>query len=131
MSPWSTLPVPTTPSTVRVAPDDRWTSMPNSTSRAITASICSSVARSFMTTTMALPLVGGDSFRPPCFVDDAFENPDGRFRFERPRQLRGGGPNELDHFLLALGIVDGHRGIVLETADLDRARDTDVQQANE
>ena len=38
---------------VRVAPDDRCTSIPSSMSRAITASICPSLARSFITTTMA------------------------------------------------------------------------------
>jgi hypothetical protein len=46
---------PTTPSTVRVAPDERCTSMPSSMRRAMTAStasICASVARSFITTTM-------------------------------------------------------------------------------
>ena len=52
----STLPLPTTPSTVREAPDDRCTSMPSSTRWAITCSTCASLARSFMTTTISMLL---------------------------------------------------------------------------
>src|SRR4029453_7948280 len=48
----SILWAPTTPSTVRVTPDDRCTSIPSSIRRAITASTCASGARSFITTTM-------------------------------------------------------------------------------
>ncbi len=49
----SGCPCPTAPSTVRVTPVDRCTSIPISTSRATTCSICASVARSSITTTMA------------------------------------------------------------------------------
>src|SRR2546428_8667624 len=49
----SGVPRPTAPSTVRVTPVDRWTSIPISTRRATTCSICASLARSSITTTMA------------------------------------------------------------------------------
>ena len=48
----STLPLPTTPSTVRDAPVERCTSMPSSTRWAMTFSTCASLARSFITTTI-------------------------------------------------------------------------------
>src|SRR5258705_47762 len=81
----SILCAPTTPRTVRVTPDDRWTSMPSSIRRAMTASICASEARSFMTTTMPLlsngrteVFAGRARFAsgPPRFIDDAFKDPD-------------------------------------------------------
>ena len=109
-APGSTLCAPTTPSTVRVAPDERCTSMPSSMSRAMTASICASVARSFITTTMTSfsapvrsapvaltgPAAGSCAGRlrtlrlalgAPRFVDDALEDPHHRFRRQRARQL--------------------------------------------
>src|SRR3954466_15888316 len=52
MSALSGRPCPTAPSTVRVTPVERCTSMPISTSRATTCSIWASVARSSITTTM-------------------------------------------------------------------------------
>src|SRR5262245_37629759 len=66
ISPGSGWPCPTTPSTVRVTPVDRWTSMPISTRRATTCSTWASVARSCITTTIALLL--------------EFQNSDSRFQ---------------------------------------------------
>src|SRR6185295_18421049 len=77
----STLCAPTTPRTVRVAPDDRCTSMPSSMRRAITESICASVARSFITTTIVLFLDCWTAAAIACctlgtsrFIDDALED---------------------------------------------------------
>src|SRR5438067_4535742 len=53
ISPASGCPLPTAPSTVLVTPVDRWTSIPISTRRFTTCSICASLARSSITTTIA------------------------------------------------------------------------------
>ena len=72
---------PTAPSTVRSAPVDRWTSKPISVSLAMTFWTCASLARSRMTTTMAMPsFLGfgtffGNPFQVPGLVDDALEQP--------------------------------------------------------
>src|SRR5258705_234578 len=133
----SILWAPTTPRTVRVTPDDRWTSIPSSMRRAITASICASVARSFITTTMSLlsnrrseVFTGGTrfAFGAPRLVDDAFEDPDDGVARERARQIQGRLPDLLEHPLLSIGLVDRHAELVFQLADLDRAREPDVQQ---
>src|SRR5215510_13254225 len=100
ISPGSILLAPTTPSTVRVAPDDRCTSIPSSMSRAITESICASVARSFITTTIALlscfqifAAFTRHAFGATRLVDDALEDPYDRVRGQRTRQLGGGLPD--------------------------------------
>src|SRR6185436_14709791 len=136
----SILCAPTTPSTVRVTPDERWTSIPSSMRRAITASICASVARSFMTTTMSLlSNRRTEIFRVGTrlalgtarFVDDAFEDAHDGVARERTGEILRGLPHLLEHPLLAIRLVDGHAELVFQLADFHRARDADVQQAHQ
>src|SRR5688572_16063090 len=145
MSSFSTLCAPTTPSTVRVAPEDRCTSMPSSISLAMTESICASVARSFMTTTMAVlrgtpqgaPYVALPQFIPlrarlalgaTRFIDDAFENPDDRFGGERTSQLRRRLADAAEHLRFAFRLIDRQARLVLQASHFNGTRHAHVEQ---
>ncbi len=86
--------------------------MPISTSRATTCSICASVARSSITTTMASSSqlnrfvfpVDQPPLEPPRLVDDPLEQPRDRVGAERP--FRRDAAHVREHLLLALGLID-------------------------
>src|SRR4030095_10233934 len=110
----SILWAPTTPSTVRVTPDDRWTSIPSSIRRWMTESICASVARSFITTTMTLlsdrrteVFTGGTrfAFGSPCLVNDAFEDADDGVGGQRSGELLRRPLYFLEHLLLWFALL--------------------------
>src|SRR3954467_9207886 len=138
ISSFSTLCAPTTPSTVRVAPEERCTSMPISMRRAMTVSICASVARSFITTTMTLlscfQILAAFARHPlgaTRLVDHAFENADDRFGGQRPRQ-RGGGLPDLGQYLrFALRLINREAGLMLEATHFHRARNANVEESHE
>src|SRR5262252_977100 len=159
MSALSGCPCPTAPSTVRVTPVDRCTSMPISTSRATTCSICASLARSSITTTMACvsPFAGVKfcttviSFHrharrralllvvkipvdePPLeaarFVDDALEQPRDRVGTERAFGCDAADVRE--HLLLAFGLIHLGADLLLEPADLTGHAGAFIQQADQ
>src|SRR5207237_9058696 len=109
---------------------------PISTRRATTFSICSSLARSSITTTIVpaasntcvmllVRLVRGRLFavhRPPLeparFVDDAFEQP--RDRVGAKRSLARAAAHVREHLLLALGLVTLDPLGLFDAADLHR-----------
>src|SRR5262249_37601267 len=153
--PGSGCPWPTAPSTVRVTPVDRCTSIPISTRRFTTCSICASLARSSMTTTIAVSLqsvaaragdwglVIGQSlipnplslamnqapFEAPRFVDDPFEQPRDRVRSERP--FRRDAAHVREHLLLALRLIHLDPQLLLQLADLARDARALVQQPDQ
>src|SRR5262245_34188148 len=152
INPASGVPCPTAPSTVRVTPVDRCTSMPISTRRFTTSSICSSVARSCITTTIlfsscqlsALQLcrlqtsdfrlrfsvaVNHAALETPRFVDDAFEQPGDRVRPQRT--LGRDPPHVRQHLLLALGLIHLHAELFLDAPDLARNAGALVEQPDE
>src|SRR3954471_7549466 len=108
-------PCPTAPSTVRVTPVDRCTSIPISTRRATTDSIWASDARSSITTTMTIALqrqasrpallvfVQNAPLQAARFVDNPFEQPRDRVRSQRP--LGRDAAHVREHLLLALRLV--------------------------
>src|SRR5688572_15161698 len=146
----STLPAPTTPRTVRVAPDDRCTSIPHSINRAMTMSTCASVARSSITTIMTsspLPVLrafcirsftegrsravaahAGGPLGPPRFVDDTLENPDDRLGRQGACQLAGRLPDAVEHLRFPLGLEDRQTRFMLEPAHFHRTRHSYIQQ---
>src|SRR5438093_217346 len=146
MSPASGVPWPTAPSTVRVTPVDRCTSIPISTRRFTTCSICASVARSCMTTTIgslrlsALAvsfqlrfrfnvLVDHAALEPPRFVDDAFEQP--RDGVGTERSLRRDAAHVREHLLLALGLIHLDAELLLDPPDLARDAGALVEEPDE
>src|SRR4051812_26958105 len=140
ISSFSTLCAPTTPSTVRVAPDDRWTSIPNSMRRAMTESICASEARSFMTTTMTLlsdsrirhvSAIARHPLGASRFIDDALEDPHDRFGRQRARQRRRRRPDFGEHLRLALRLIDRKLRIVFEAADFQGTGDAHVEKPHQ
>src|SRR5712692_6118805 len=134
---------PTAPSTVWLAPVERCTSNPISTSRSITCWICSSLDPSCMTTTMAscVPLIPGwrglrflvlfvhyRALDGPRFIEDALKQPaDGGVR-QRPGVRTGG---SLDDLALAVRLVERLVRLALQFPHLDRALRTLVEQAHE
>src|SRR5262249_42870867 len=129
--PASGCPCPTAPSTVRSTPVERCTSIPISIRRATTFSICSSVARSCMTTTIVpaaspvpvLMLLGPDvlavnqtPFEASRLVDDAFEQPRNGVRSERA--LGGDAAHVGQDLLLPLRLIDLDAELLLQLADL-------------
>src|SRR3954469_3018350 len=138
ISSFSTLCAPTTPSTVRVAPDERCTSIPISIRRAMTASICTSVARSFITTTMTLlpcfqilAAFARHSLGAARLVDHPFENSYDGFRGQRPRQCGGRLPDLGQYLRLAVWLINRKADVVLETAHFHGTRDTHVEKTHE
>src|SRR6185436_4299943 len=136
MRPGSILLAPTTPSTVRVAPDDRCTSIPSSISRAITESICCSVARSFMTTTMTfssdpVPAFALLSLGAASLVDDALEDAHDGFRCERPGKLGGRLPDRRQHLRLAVRLIHRQPHVVFQAPHFNGARHPHVQQPHQ
>src|SRR5262249_6781086 len=129
MIPASGRPEPTAPSTVRVTPVDRWTSIPISTRRATTFSICSSVARSCITTTIApaastirvmllrprILTVHEAALEPPRLVDDPFEEPRDRVRSERP--FIRDAAHVRERLFLALRLIDLDAEVFFQLAD--------------
>src|SRR5688572_17686505 len=134
----STVPPPTTPSTTRSAPVERCTSMPISTSCAMTASTCVSEAFSFMTTTIIslyfryslfviryLFCVTAllrfsfrfDALNPSHLVHYAFVEPRDDIAVERPAKRVVHFAHVRDHVLLALRLVDRLAKLVLQAAD--------------
>src|SRR3954468_23627499 len=100
--------------------------MPSSIRRAMTASICASLARSLMTTTMtllsdgrttAVPALTGDALGAPRFVDNPLEDPHHRFGGQRTREIRGGLLHARKHLGFAVWLVDGQPHFVLQPAD--------------
>ena len=136
----STLCAPTTPSTVRLTPVDRCTSIPASTSDATTFSICASVARSSMTTTMAirplpvpcrgLPAAGYElcALDAPRLVDNPFEHPHDGVPFERAACLLAVGAHVVQHLLLPLGLIHLEPECLLQLPDFERAVRALVEQ---
>src|SRR6185369_4843731 len=126
----------------RSTPVERCTSMPISTRRATTFSICSSVARSCMTTTMTstasavcdtLPArlfpVHHAPLEPPRLIDDPLEQP--RDRVGPERSLGGDAAHVRDHFFLAIRLIDVDAALLLDAADLARDARALVQQAHQ
>src|SRR5262245_30589203 len=124
--------------------------MPISTRRATTLSICSSVARSCITTTIvpaasavaALMLfraacrraapgvpVHQTALEPSCFVNDAFDQPRACLPPQRP--FRRDASYVGQHLLLALGLVDFDTQLLLQRADLAGDTRAFIQQAHE
>src|SRR5436190_18144358 len=141
MSPGSGRFCPTTPSTVRETPVDRWTSMPRSTSRATTLLICSSPASSSITTTMlSVSILSGtrtavrfavhdSTLQPSPFVDDPLEQPHNRLGVER--SLARDAPDVVEHLLLAFRLVHFHVLLLLQASNLARAARPLVQQTHQ
>ena len=136
ISPGSGCPCPTAPSTVRVTPVERCTSIPISTSRATTCSICASVARSSITTTMAsVPSTARGrhvrvAARPsssPCTTRRSSRRASSMIR-SNSRAIASGpsGPSTatlahvLEHLLLAIRLIDLDALLLLQPADLAR-----------
>src|SRR5262249_45345196 len=116
--------------------------MPISTRRATTFSICSSLARSCITTTIAstasavcdmLPptlfAVDDGPLEAPRLVDDPLEQPRDRVRPERA--LGGHAANVREHLLLAIGLIDLDAELLLDAPDLARHARPLVQQPHQ
>src|SRR5690349_7520623 len=120
ISPGSGRFCPTTPSTVRETPVERWTSMPRSTSRATPLLICSSLARF---------TVHDAAFEPSRFVDDPLEQPHDGVRVERP--FARDAPDVIEHLLLTFGLIHFHVLLLLQTSNFARAARALVEQPHE
>jgi hypothetical protein len=64
----------------------------------------------------------------PRFVDDALEQPDDGLRIQRPDVLLA---HVLQHFPLALGLIDLEAERLFDPADLERAASPIVQKPHE
>src|SRR5258705_4727326 len=71
------------------------------------------------------------TFGSPRLVDDAFEDPDHCLRRQRAGEVVRRLPDLLEHFLLAVRLVDRHAKLVFQLADFDRAGDPHVQQPHQ
>src|SRR5512145_2487 len=130
MSPGSGRFWPTTPSTVRVTPVDRWTSI--TTTMTVLRSrfqVPGSRFSVLLAGFRVFAFVNDAALEPARLVDDAFEEPPDGVGAERP--FAGHLAHVLQHVLFAIGLIDVHALGLFQPSDFTHASCALVEQTDQ